>query len=66
MNTTHPGKLTDMMMLVGASGEERAEAEYASLLDKGDSSTASMLEWTVPVRTMIRLASLKMMLLFRS
>jgi hypothetical protein len=33
-NTPHPGKLLDMMMLVGPGGQERTEAEYGSLLDK--------------------------------
>jgi SAM-dependent methyltransferase len=30
----HPGKLLDMVMLVLAGGQERTEAEYASLLNK--------------------------------
>jgi hypothetical protein len=31
-NTPHPGKLLDMMMLVGPGGRERTEQEYATLL----------------------------------
>jgi hypothetical protein len=30
----HPGKMLDMMMLVGPGGQERTEAEYRTLLDK--------------------------------
>ena len=30
----HPGKLLDMMMLVGPGGRERTESEYQALLDK--------------------------------
>jgi O-methyltransferase domain len=33
-NTPHPGKLLDMMMLVGPGGQERTEQEYQSLLSK--------------------------------
>jgi len=33
-NTPHPGKLLDMMMLVGPGGQERTEEEYGALLDK--------------------------------
>jgi hypothetical protein len=33
-NTPHPGKLLDMMMLVGPGGQERTPEEYAALLDK--------------------------------
>ena len=32
----HQGKLQDMVMLVVPGGQERAEAEYASLLSKAD------------------------------
>jgi len=31
-NTPHPGKMLDMMMLVGPGGQERTEQEYARLL----------------------------------
>ena len=33
-DTPHPGKLLDMMMLVGAGGQERTEPEYGELLGK--------------------------------
>ena len=33
-DTPHPGKMLDMMMLVGPGGQERTEAEYRTLLDK--------------------------------
>ena len=33
-NIPHPGKLLDMMMLVGPGGQERTEQEYGTLLDK--------------------------------
>ena len=33
-DTPHPGKMLDMMMLVGPGGQERTEQEYAMLLGK--------------------------------
>jgi hypothetical protein len=33
-NTPHPGKMLDMMMLVGPGGQERTEPEYRELLGK--------------------------------
>jgi hypothetical protein len=33
-NTPHPGKMLDMMMLVGPGGRERTEQEYGALLGK--------------------------------
>ena len=30
----HPGKILDMMMLVGPGGQERTEQEYSALLAK--------------------------------
>ena len=33
-DTPHPGKMLDMMMLVGPGGQERTEQEYAKLLGK--------------------------------
>jgi hypothetical protein len=33
-NAPHPGKLLDLMMLVGPGGQERTEHEYAALLGK--------------------------------
>jgi hypothetical protein len=35
-DTPHPGKLLDMMMLVGPGGQERTEPEYAALLAKAE------------------------------
>jgi hypothetical protein len=33
-DTMHPGKILDMLMLVGPGGQERTEEEYRTLLDK--------------------------------
>jgi hypothetical protein len=33
-DTPHPGKMVDMMMLVGPGGQERTEQEYTTLLGK--------------------------------
>ena len=33
-DTPHPGKILDMMMLVGPGGQERTEQEYGALLAK--------------------------------
>ena len=33
-DTPHPGKMLDMVMLVMPGGQERTQAEYASLLGK--------------------------------
>ena len=35
-NTPHPGKMLDLMMLVGPGGRERTETEYGELLAKAD------------------------------
>jgi alkyl hydroperoxide reductase subunit AhpC/SAM-dependent methyltransferase len=35
-NTPHPGKVLDMMMLVGPGGRERTEQEYGTLLRKAE------------------------------
>ena len=35
-NAPHPGKMLDMMMLVGPGGQERTEPEYRTLLNKAD------------------------------
>jgi len=35
-NTPHPGKMLDMMMLVGPGGRERTAEEYGELLSKAD------------------------------
>jgi 2-polyprenyl-3-methyl-5-hydroxy-6-metoxy-1,4-benzoquinol methylase len=58
-NTSHPGKVLDMMMLVGPGGQERTEQEYAKLLAQAGfqlnrivptDSAASVIE-AVPVRS---------------
>ena len=33
-DTPHPGKILDLMMLVGPGGQERTETEYGALLEK--------------------------------
>jgi len=33
-DTPHPGKMLDLMMLVGPGGQERTESEYGALLEK--------------------------------
>jgi len=33
-NAPHPGKMLDIMMLVGPGGQERTEVEYGALLGK--------------------------------
>ena len=33
-DTPHPAKIVDIMMLVGAGGQERTEQEYGTLLSK--------------------------------
>jgi O-methyltransferase domain/Dimerisation domain len=54
-NAPHPGKLLDMMMLVGPGGRERTEQEYGTLLEKAGfrltrvvptQSTVSVIEAT--------------------
>jgi len=35
-DTPHPGKMLDMMMLVGPGGQERTPTEYSALLGKAD------------------------------
>ena len=56
-NAPHPGKLLDLMMLVGPGGRERTEPEYAALLDKAGlrlarvvptDSAASIVEARLP------------------
>jgi hypothetical protein len=42
-NTPHPGKMLDMMMLVGPGGQERTQAEYESLLAKADLQLARVV-----------------------
>ena len=33
-NAPHPGKMLDIMMLIGPGGQERTESEYGDLLGK--------------------------------
>jgi hypothetical protein len=45
----HPGKLLDMMMLVGPGGQERTEQEYKSLLAKADLRLTRVVPTESPV-----------------
>jgi len=42
-NTPHPGKMLDMMMLLGPGGRERTEPEYRELLQKAGFSLARVV-----------------------
>jgi hypothetical protein len=48
-NTPHPGKMLDMMMLVGPGGQERTEAEYAELLAKAGLRLTRVVPTASPV-----------------
>jgi O-methyltransferase len=48
-NTPHPGKMLDMMMLVGPGGQERTEPEYAALLDKAGFRLTRVVPTASPV-----------------
>ena len=48
-NAPHPGKMLDMMMLVGPGGQERTEQEYGTLLGKA----AFRLARVVPTATAV-------------
>lgn len=48
-NTPHPGKMLDMMMLVGPGGQERTEKEYATLLGKAGFRLTRIVPTTSPV-----------------
>ena len=48
-NTPHPGKMLDMMMLVGPGGQERTEPEYAELLAKAGLKLIRVVPTTSPV-----------------
>lgn len=48
-DTPHPGKLLDMMMLVGPGGQERTEQEYAALLAKADLHLTRVVPTESPV-----------------
>jgi hypothetical protein len=48
-NIPHPGKLLDMMMLVGPGGRERTEDEYRVLLGKADLRLTRVVPTASPV-----------------
>ncbi|MCW1921750.1 acetylserotonin O-methyltransferase [Luteolibacter arcticus] len=48
-NTPHPGKMLDMMMLVGPGGQERTEPEYAALLAKAGLQLKRVVPTASPV-----------------
>jgi len=48
-DTPHPGKLLDMMMLVGPGGQERTEAEYHELFGKAGLRITRVVPTASPV-----------------
>lgn len=48
-NAPHPGKMLDMMMLVGPGGQERTAEEYGSLLKKGGFRLTRVVPTDTPV-----------------
>ena len=48
-DTPHPGKMLDMMMLVGPGGQERTEQEYATLLAKAGFHLTRIVPTASPV-----------------
>ena len=48
-NIPHPGKMLDMMMLVGPGGQERTEEEYGMLLGKAGLSLTRVVPTASPV-----------------
>src|SRR5262245_23605039 len=48
-DTPHPGKLLDMMMLVGPGGQERTEQEYGELLAKAELRLTRIVPTESPV-----------------
>jgi hypothetical protein len=48
-NTMHPGKILDMMMLVGAGGQERTQEEYRALLDEAGFELTRVIPTQSPV-----------------
>jgi hypothetical protein len=48
-DTPHPGKMLDLMMLVGPGGQERTEKEYASLLEKAGFRLTRVVPTASPV-----------------
>jgi hypothetical protein len=45
----HPGKMLDLMMLVGPGGQERTEQEYGALLDKAGFRLTRVVPTASPV-----------------
>jgi hypothetical protein len=48
-DTPHPGKMLDMMMLVGPGGQERTEEEYRALLSKAGLQLTRVVPTASPV-----------------
>jgi len=48
-NTPHPGKMLDLMMLIGPGGQERTEEEYAALLQKAKLKLTRVIPTQSPV-----------------
>jgi len=48
-DTPHPGKILDMMMLVGPGGQERTEQEYGALLHKANLRLIRVVPTASPV-----------------
>jgi hypothetical protein len=48
-NAPHPGKMLDMMMLVGPGGQERTEEEYRELLARAGLRLTRVVPTTTPV-----------------
>ena len=48
-DTPHPGKMTDLLMLVGPGGQERTEQEYDTLLRKAGFRLTSVVQTASPV-----------------
>jgi O-methyltransferase domain len=48
-NVMHPGKILDMLMLVGTGGQERTEQEYGALLAKADFRLTRVVPTQSPV-----------------
>jgi hypothetical protein len=48
-DTPHPGKMLDLMMLVGPGGQERTEREYAALFDKAGFRLTKVVPTPSPV-----------------
>ena len=48
-NAPHPGKMLDIMMMVGPGGQERTEQEYRALLEKAKLRLTRVVPTTTPV-----------------